>query len=547
MSCTKSQAGSFTLLIGAFLIPVAMLVMCYSIDLAKLNSTRSNAQFILDQASLMSAKKLPYIELAKNTAISMLQANNMHEGATYEITSDNVKLTFQTKIDTLLLKYANNSLNYKIVSNTAINSKNTILFLDASSYLAPNISNDVADAWSETTAKKKARYRQDPPQFTSEEEEDLSNIRTNWPYARYFRNELTRKYRNRRVPAKLLTQQCFNPAFSALKEATIRIYDYISASKNNSVGIMMGPGNVSNIEILKNPISAYDSSTTPGEARFDYFRDRYNADEFCLAAMQYEKRHKGYNVPERSSALPRSNYTGASFPLVNNKHRLPAVNLPHLNARDIIWSLAVRRNYENDLQIPKNINFNRLLEEVTNLALSAQHNKNRSGFNHSLSTSVVLLMGDLPWINGERIRSYPNNITREQIFNVHASQRELHRNRTALIREFENKIREINQKLKNYNTQIQIYYNFTRHYGNYPPENYPNCVDLSEDTSLLPCAEFIQDGEAFEKILSNFRNKGVYSEKYLVFKVLRSPDIESLVRSLPAWLPMIDRTSLKTS
>jgi hypothetical protein len=91
---------------------------------------------------------------------------------------------------------------------------------------------------------------------------------------------------------------------------------------------------------------------------------------------------------------------------------------------------------------------------------------------------------------------------------------------------------------------LHIYVSVTKHLGNYPPEQYPTCVSRKENGAESFCQQFLFDTNTLESIFNEV-NIGENGESFLHVQLLRSPDTESMVRALPAWVPLLHRTIVR--
>ena len=388
------------------------------------------------------------------------------------------------------------------------------------------------------------------------------------------------KYPNR--PARIATQQCFNPLFSAVKEAVIRLYDYIGAFGGHAVGIMMGPGQSSNDLLMVrdimpvNHVAQTSSIVTqnPGEGTFGYFRTPYVRDEYCMAMAEEEPllveradsseqedlrddeiRRGGYRIPtDRGSSL------GSRTEKYINRvdHTLPVNNLPKLTVKDIIWSRAAHRPFQKNAPSDHYVNIGTVLRETGRALLAAPIRKEREGQNYELSHAAFLFLGDLPRQNG--VRFARSRFDRRYTGNA------------VVKRAITTELQRIDAMARELNVKAAIYFVIPRNPHEYAPptdilDRWYNTVlkrtppqisnkewkkvpdhDCVDDPTFLgnmdshaeptECKRFFEkDMVEFEEFLKN-QNR-TFSNLQTV--LIRPPDLASIAQDTMAFLPMVNR------
>lgn len=527
------EHGSFLLFFAAAILPFLLVFSSLGLIIVKLNKEQRALQETLDRAAIAAAKKLPFTEAAYDAAHFLLTESGIpasHLANAIEVSPARVRITYDMQLPTLLKAIAPHTLaavRLAARTETAINAKDIIIFLDASSYMGPVPTDSTDTTWNNTGPGGA------------------------WPVAEYFRrlqsssNPIT--VDGVRPHPRALTQQCFNPAFSAFKEASIRLYDYFSKNPDNSVGVLIGPGSTQNVTVIRNLIPPEARNTSPGEGRFDFYRSITARDEFCLAAAKNEQHHAGYRVPLRGDPY----YWGAPgevhFPdapssvIAMHEHSLRTEMLQTISVRDILWSTAVRRSYVGGSATQKIVNFNTVLRKVSNLLLAAPFRAERAGMNHKTSRMGILMLGDIPWVQGQRLTAPDPAST---------STPPLHQVSSFVRGAIKAQLSQIEARAKAAGIKIQLYISITKHPGMYPAEQYPGCVAQDDEGRPAACNTFGSDTAVLGNILKNngtgSSTVNNYTEgTHLQIQLLRSPDTEALAKSIPAWLPLIDRSVLK--
>lgn len=105
--------------------------------------------------------------------------------------------------------------------------------------------------------------------------------------------------------AEWLTQACFNPAFTPLKQSAIALYDALATQPNSRVALLFTPGGNQAVEIAT---LLYPTDGTSGAARFEHpsYRESFSgvSDALCLALATYPA--YPYALPASEAAPPPS-------------------------------------------------------------------------------------------------------------------------------------------------------------------------------------------------------------------------------------------------
>jgi hypothetical protein len=534
----RSERGSFLLFLGIAVFPVLLVFGSVGLSVLKTNKEYQNAQKIIDRAAISATKKLPFIPAATNSATSILESEGIDmKDVSLAVDASSVSIVYATEVPALLKRFVGtkqvSTLRVAARTQTAINARDIALFLDTSSYMAPVPSGDSGDEWNRHGRNE-------------------GNSNSAWPAASFFNRlqENSHKrisYRGEVITTRSLTQQCFNSAFSSHKEVAIRLYDYYAANDDNSIGVLIGPGaNGSNVTAIRNITAPGTTGTYAGEGRFEFYEGSqgYNRDELCLAAAKYaNENHKGYRVPRRGDTHL---WGAAHFPdapnsiMQNLRTNLAPAKTNLLSVRDILWTLAVRREAS-----ARRVDFRTVLEKTSNMLLGAPHRDSRGGMNHNTSKVGVLVMGDIPWVDGERLVAHG---VRDDSGKPENGPKVNNRVKRKIIETLD----AIETQASTANVRLQLYISVTKHSGNYPSSigSYVGCVGPYDNKPGGPCPAFAFDTKRLANILiqngdSLDETSGYIQGRHLQVQLLRSPDTEALATKLPAWLPLIDRTVMK--
>ena len=239
-------AGSISFFVAAFVIPFLFFLFSLSLDLSKYYTETQKAQKAADDAALFAYRFLPFGDQAVIAARNFLNDyGNLAEGA--EITADGHSVSIALNATSALsfarlfgLQAGVPMAAYARAWGTPLDA---FIALDSSAQLGPAV--PTGTPWGESDQ---------------------------WPAA-YFFDALHPLYNQGvQIDPRLLTQRCFNPAFSALKKAAIAAYDYLSISPQNAVGVGFYPGAVSPLDLARDTLPGGVVDAGRGEARFETLR-----------------------------------------------------------------------------------------------------------------------------------------------------------------------------------------------------------------------------------------------------------------------------------
>ena len=485
------QSGAAGIFLVAFLLPLLFILFSIGFDLSFLLSKQEKLQALADKSVVAGAAMMPYPSIAASSAqdalmsekgVASLSLDSQFNQSAGEVSvSQLVPLTFPT--------YFIPSMNFNLsaVSRAVVNPRDVFIFFDNSSYMAPPPSASNSGSWGLVDGE--------------------------WPIPEFFEDVSLPLF----VPPAGTTpldprnagQQCFNPVLSSYKELAIRIYDWASSFPLNAVGVFTGVGATDQITMLRD-IELEESSET--RVQFDYFREVYARDEYCLAASEYESSHSGYLAPQRSPQLYDHgiNHLDSSADLIDSTYTLPASEADNVSIRKAIWSKAVSDS---------DVNFIQLLQRMKVALFGSPSLSQRAAFGGEVSSSAFLLLGDFPRLGGSYYGTQPvlveNAITQ--------------------------KLLEIATEATNYERHLNIYITVTPHPGTFPGLNC-SVTDDSGGQGLSGCTDFIDLADSFRAYIENLPQNGVWQRLKVLF--IHNPDVASLANDLAAQLPLFDKSVL---
>jgi|GEM_PF-3149356 len=302
----RTESGAMTIFVAAMILPLLVIMVSMGIEIGSVFNSRSIEQKVTDSAALYAVKQLPNKAVALEAAQKYLQTNSETvkkyglSRATIVTSSDSVSVRLSVPFSFPLARYFNfsGSFNYQVKSQTRIQPKDVVIYFDSSSYMMPANMDQYAEDpdpgagewWSELSVNYPAAGSGMDWDFNSFfKSTTLYNPPgpNEWKEATFFRT-----YNNISVSPRTSlkrTQICFNPPFSALKEAVIRLYYANSQFNLNSVAVETGPSQLdpSLIHIMR-PIQrgGFVGGKSEGGIENEAFPGFIWRDRHCLAAAQ---------------------------------------------------------------------------------------------------------------------------------------------------------------------------------------------------------------------------------------------------------------------
>ncbi len=230
----NSERGFGMLIFFSVALPILLAMVMLGVDFGVIFLERSEDKATLDNAALVGAKYLPYSAAAAAAARSYAEQWGGYNSADLEVTASNseIYLALRKKAETSLLHPANNKqISVTTEAKATMVPRDALLFVDLSDYMAPK-GGVAPEMWG--IRVKDGSY----VGFAAST--DRSEIEHQWLESPWL-SQLS-PYSGMSLEHRVQhTQQCFNPVFSAFKQAMIRFYDYLSSFPLNSVGVIAGP------------------------------------------------------------------------------------------------------------------------------------------------------------------------------------------------------------------------------------------------------------------------------------------------------------------
>lgn len=556
------STGSVVFIFAVVLLPLLLGFFAISIDLSKVYFERGHLQAAADAAALNAANSLPFSYKALEVAKQTIEQNGFKEDDfQYDVTQDSVRVStdnYQVRSFAGFSGLVNQFFDLSVTARARLTPRDIDIFMDNSSYLAPPILKSPdslaqsslyawgGDMWPASDFSKKFRLK----------------------YLRPANDNLNPKVAAKQftVSAKISTQQCFNPSFSALKEATYRLYNYFAGIPSFSVGLLMGPSGVSNenIAVVHQLRRGGQIDSQTAEGYFNYYRSKFTSDEYCLALADSQTlaTNSGFNQAlslAGSTKTVKAEHGGYGFPALakdgamhlpinvalasgrpaslttyntsTKKWVLDPQNLHFLTVREIIWSRAVQAkfviNSSNGLleQQDRIVNIAEVLDYVRRRLVGSAYRDERMALASKTTYTGIVLLGDLPWYNGKRFQK--DNEVQQAIS-------------TQLTR--------IHRSASRNKKKVDLYFVYFRHQGNYPNSNPGNTrvpgneCSVSTDMSVFDnddpvvCPPFFEQGQEFDDFLAT------KSTSWLTVNSIRIPDRGSLAQEFAAFVPLIGKS-----
>lgn len=377
----RRQRGSVALLVAITLLPLILLGLTLSVDLANYYGDTRAVQTALDDAAMHAYRYLPYSVDAERAVRSYLAMRYP------EYFTDGNGLSTQVTADAIALQYRGRSPIYfprlfgwltqsdvpedvgiaatSVVRATAMD---VLVAFDMSArHVAPSLE---GPAWGEVT---------------------------DWPAAEFFQHQHTFIRQNgEAVDPRIATQQCWNPALSTLKRAAIRTYQYFSAFNRDQVGVAIFPGYGAHVDVVRE-VQALDTNLENGaEAHWTNFYGEARGDAYCAAAFERELQEQKYRLPEAMSGL-RTWQVPAGAPsemVLPPDWAFNADYAPYLSVSRAVWGAVARDGPVTE--------FPMLTEYVASLLLGAPVMEQRRALKMKSMKIGFIFLGDLPWAGGVR-------------------------------------------------------------------------------------------------------------------------------------------------
>jgi len=539
------ESGSIVFTVSAFL-PFLFFLLSLSFDVYSYYKSVSIEQGNLDAACLLAAKQMPDAARARDVADKYLKKfsrelnNPIPYKGSIEIVTDesknSVRLTltgnapiYFAKLLPLVFQSLSlpSGIPFKLQSSAQTSPRDAVIFVDNSNYLAPSLSSNEIIGWKlrDITGLRYGYLEIFYP--------TNSIANTTWRAASFFNNfgDVNIYPLNERPRRRLqYTEQCFNPVYSALKDAAIHLYDEISISPLNSVGVFSGPDANGQISRIK-PLTAGGFSNGNPEGYLENNNSYRVRDQHCLAAAERASKdlttwneNNPYTPGENRDfvmpparlwhafpSYPAGNLTrirgfetrDSTFMFTYDDGSIIPGRLDSLTLREALWSRAVNPN--------RRLNFGRAVNDVVDELLGPSlHSRDieRGGMKDSVRSSAYFILGDMPYIGGAR---YPVSAAKNAL---------------------ETLLDSVNRRARQAGRQLFLYIVIPR-----TSHFYTSC-------DLLVCDQFEEEFDNFQDQVRPYALGQYGSEKerekwrYLTVIPIRAPDPGSIAEDLMAHLPL---------
>ncbi len=383
----RPQNGSMTILFAGFVIPLMFLLVSAAVEVQTYTVIAERAQAAVDDAALYASRYLPDIRAAERAGRALLTTSLPNVEIKMDVSRDTVGIQalgrytpsvaafFETVIGETV------AVPYNASARSRSNPFDVFVAVDRSSYLSPELSEDISGAW--------------------------GSLGT-WGAASVFSNLLSITHNGVAIDSTIATQQCFNPTFSLLKRSTIKILDFMSAFSMNRVGISFFPGATRYVGRVREmnaginsveAVSFYDKHIDWDSDRYVTVEERETVDLFpvqsvyCASAAEHESYYHEYPPPNHPSFIAEEHSEGN---LIDETNWSVNPNYP-LSVREVVWSRAVNKNAIMDFEL--------VLSEVEYALFGAGSHDARGGLKNR-STQVAFILTDrVPFAAGQRFEN----------------------------------------------------------------------------------------------------------------------------------------------
>lgn len=389
---TRGCRGSVAFFVAAILLPMIFFLFSISMDVSAYFTESEDAQKIVDDAALYSYRFLPSREDASRAARMFLEQRAAESGidpagAVVNASSDKISVLLNSASRITFARWfgIEAGIPYSVYAESRSTPLDIFIAMDTSAYLAPPAPDGTA--WGKDTE---------------------------WPAADFFRNVNTRRTYSEsagsvEVDPRLITQQCFNPAFSALKQSVIGLYDYLASFSLNAVGVGFFPGYWDDLilarEVGPGGLRA-GGAGNPGEADLETAHgSAFASNVWCAAAAEREINFPGYTFPGRNAKISYKDFDRSLKPVDMvipsgpENYIFNADYRPYLQTREVVWAQAINSMREPDTA--------KVLARAGGELLASGSIGERGGLVDRPARALIMLAGDLPRAGASRFPDAP--------------------------------------------------------------------------------------------------------------------------------------------
>ena len=362
------ESGSITFFVAALMLPALFLLFSLSLDVGKFYAEMDMAQKTIDDAVLFSYRYLPYAAEAKRAAEDYL-AKAGYPTAVVQTSNEMISIRYDTLCQLSFTKLLGVAVEIPLpVFSEAVGTPFDIsLLVDSSGYMAPDV-------------------------FQT----------THWgtESSHFYGTLYPRVHNNQLLDPQVLTEQCFNPLLSAVKRTAIGIYDYLSGSRLNAVGLSFAPGRPLLVDTARAVMPAGPRPDGTGEADLsDLNNTGLAGDELCAAIVQEEpyRDPQPFAIPGYTNSIARgwNPADGRDMPMIlDDGWKLNPNYQPYMQAREVIWSRAAHSGIAASIDA--------IISKMDSDLVGAAILQSRGGLAYKARKSGIILTADVPRLGTER-------------------------------------------------------------------------------------------------------------------------------------------------
>lgn len=459
-----NERGWYTVFFSLFILPIILLLGSVSLDLANMIMLKRRLQSDLDYATLQAIKFLPDKELATRSIKNYVNLRNDYRASlniSYEGDTllANAKKGFNFALGDAFLGKKN---NFEISVNSHANSypREVLLYFDSGNNVAPNVN-------------------------SGEPLGDSQHYPASTFFVEYYRDNMIASERELR----LITQQCFNPIFSSIKNASIKLVDYFSNFSHVSIGISFYPGIISETEFARPPIFYSEKiASTDRYVLRKNFGYSYVSSTLCAAASENERNTSSYFFPKESTDKRKPDYRvdKSTYEFISGYDTF-------LLPEEYIWMIPANENRGSD--------FSAVLERAYHDMFSSKFRDEHGNLKTKVRKVLVFISNTLPQINNVY---FPNQTVKSKLISS---------------------IDKFHEVVNEFGTNISIYYILINPEQNFVSSSKSN---ISKFSAFLASKELRSDTKISFKLLVSDSSMGAVNE---IITILSMANKKSIIKA----------------
>ena len=238
---------------ATFIIPLLMLLASASVDIQAYTTQSSELQETCDDAALVGTQYLPDLKKAQSAVDGLFKARNSDAVAVVVIKNNSLNVEARKTFTPFLASFFKNNagddtaftLPLIATSSGRANPVDLFVGIERGSRVAPSL-----------TATHDQRW----------------GTESTYPTASYFVSHPING-----IDPSIATEQCFNPQYSLIKQAAIRVLDSVSALSVNQTGVYFFPGSWS-LAGRNRELSLVTDPTASSPTAYSFFDTNINSD-----------------------------------------------------------------------------------------------------------------------------------------------------------------------------------------------------------------------------------------------------------------------------